>query len=444
MPAPARTGRVHARAGSPDSTARPGGGPSALIVNAYAIGNWGDAAIVDGMLGSLRSAGFTRVSIAPVDWHQPAAWYRLGVDEVVPPLLSLLDAPSWTRRLKPALLLYAIARMLRTRVGGGGPAADAYRRTDLVVSAGGSYLGGSKPGVNLIKLGNLWAGTHAGRPTLTAPITINPSSRIVRRLMRWGFRSATLFVRDAPSREVLREIGLASEVVPDIALRAGPLTARLEGPVEPRRPTGVIGWAPRGYRADHRQWGDSAAAEQTILAAIERLMAASELRLRLIAQVRAAADDDDELAVDRLTERLRPRFGSRVEISRDVESLADAVERYADLDVLITSRMHAALFALSVGTPALAVAYEPKVQGVMDSLGLSDRVMPATGGVTSEDVERMISRLLQPGEVDRTRTAFVASQERFGPFDRVLSESAREAIARHHLATSASADGPLR
>src|SRR5918999_1693934 len=86
---------------APDSTPVHRAGPRALIVNAYATGNRGDAAIVEGIVDSLRRAGYATVAVAPVDWRDPSPWVRLGVDEVVPPLISLLDAPSWARRWKP-------------------------------------------------------------------------------------------------------------------------------------------------------------------------------------------------------------------------------------------------------------------------------------------------------------------------------------------------------
>ena len=382
---------------------------------------------MDGMLATLQSAGFSRVMIAPVDWRHPTPWIRLGAHEVVPPLLSVGDAPSWMRRVKPALLAHAIRTIVSARLSGGGAASDAYRRADVIVSAGGAYLGGSKPGINLIKLANLRAGVGAGRPTLTAPITVNPSSRLVRSLMRWGCASVTLFVRDAPSRETLLAMGLSSDLVPDMALRARTLVQQSAPLAARRAASGVIGWAPRAYRADHNKWGDPRAAEQAVMVAMERLLETTELRLRLIAQVRAAADDDDRLTVDRIALGLGKRFGSRIDVADDVDSLDDAIGRYASLDALVTSRMHAALFALGAGTPAVAVAYEPKVAGVMADLGLADRVLPASSEVTPDAVLRQIRRLLEPREIERTRDAFVAAQGRFDAFDRALASIATRA-----------------
>jgi polysaccharide pyruvyl transferase WcaK-like protein len=413
----------------PDSTPDRGGGPRALIVNAYAMGNRGDAAIVEGIVDSVRRAGFATVTVAPVDWRDPTPWISLGIDEVVPPLISLLDAPSWARRMKPAMLGYAVAVMLRSRLSSGGSAIRAYRRADLVVSAGGAYLGGSKPGINLVKLGNVRAGVDAGRPTVMAPITVNPSSRIVRSLIRWGCGAVRLFVRDEPSRQELAAIGLSSEIVPDMALRAPSLVRRAGRTSTPRAPTGIIGWAPRGYRADHRRWGQPSAAEETVVAAMERLLSETTLRLRFIAHVRAGSDDDDRQTVDRLASRLVTRFGTRIDVADEVSSLDEALDRYADLDLLVTSRMHAGIFAMSTGTPALAIGYEPKVHGVMDGLGLADRVVAASDRVTVDEVVDQVKRLLDPGERERTAEAFRLAQSRFALFDACLEAAAARARA---------------
>ena len=393
------------------------------------MGNWGDAAIVEGIVDSVRRAGFATVTVAPVDWRDATPWISLGVDEVVPPLISLLDAPSWAQRVKPAMLGYAVAAMLGSRLSSGGSAISAYRRADVVVSAGGAYLGGSKPGINLVKLGNVRAGVSAGRPTVMAPITVNPSSRVVRSLIRWGCRSVRLFVRDEPSRDELAAIGLSSEIVPDMALRAPSLVDRALSSSTARAPTGIIGWAPRGYRPDHRRWGQPSAAEETIVAAMERLLSETTLSLRFIAHVRAGSVDDDRQTVDRLASRLASRFGARIGVADEVSSLDEALDRYADLDLLVTSRMHAAIFAMSSGTPAIAIGYEPKVQGVMSGLGLADRVMAASDRVTVDETVDQVKRLFDPGERERTAQAFRMAQSRFRSFDACLEDAAARARA---------------
>jgi polysaccharide pyruvyl transferase WcaK-like protein len=265
-----------------------------------------------------------------------------------------------------------------------------------------------------------------GRPTFVAPITVNPFSANVGRVLHWGLRGASLFARDAQTLTRFRDAGLEGVLVPDIAFRAPTLLrqAKLTADAGPRTGTPTIGWAPRGYRRDHQAWGDPAAAEQLTFTAVRRILAASTDRLRFIPHVRAGAADDDLDAVNRLLAQLTPAERQRVEVAATPETLEDAVRQYTEVDVLITSRMHAAIFALAVGTPAIAVAYEPKVAGVMADVGLADRVVPADTRLSADALIDLVARLRTPVERARTREAYARVQGRFAEFDDALRPAA--------------------
>ncbi len=397
----------------------------ALIVNAYAVGNWGDAAIVAGIMESLRLAGVERIAVAPVDWRTRATdWIQLGADEVIPPLVGFLEVPRLLRRPRPAMLAHGAWRLASARWSrsSSNHAVAAYGKADIVVSAGGGYLGGSKPGPNFIKVANIRAAVGARRPMIVAPVTVSPASAAVGAVIRWGLAGARVFARDLPSQDVLAKLGIHGELVPDVALRAPDLrrAAGEPGRDAPRRRTGRIGWAPRDYRAEHGAWGQPELAERRTQEAMARLLSASSDRLTLIAHVRARAADDDRRAVDRVAGRFGPGARERVDIGADPATLTEAVARYADLDVLITSRMHAAIFAMAAGTPAVAIGYEPKVAGVMTDLGLGDRVVPADADLSVDRLLDLVERLRSPEEQARTVTAFGNAQERFAPFDAAL------------------------
>jgi polysaccharide pyruvyl transferase WcaK-like protein len=400
----------------------------ALIVNAYAIGNWGDTAIIEGVIDSLRTAGFAEVTVAPVDWRTATAeWRQIGADHVVRPLLSFYDVPRVLGSARPLMLAHALWRMTRSRYvrWGSDAAMESYGNADLVVSAGGAYLGGSRPGPNIIKLGNIRRGVTSRRPTVIAPVTVNPFSGTVGRLLRWGLGGTTIYARDSPSVDLLSRIGLAARLAPDMALRAPSLRriASATAAVDPRPPTGTIGWAPREYRREHGAWGTPALAERRTLEAVRAGMKESDLRLCFVPHVRVGTADDDASAVDRLLAEFTVDEQRRIEIAGPPTRLSDAVTRYAGLDVLITSRMHAAIFAMAVGTPAIAIGYEPKVQGVMAGLGLGDRVVATDRPPSSREITELIERLRDPAERSRTVDAFQRAQAAFPEFERGVAEA---------------------
>ena len=397
----------------------------ALVVNAYSTGNWGDTAIVEGLIGSLRSAGYDEVTVAPVDWRSGAsAWRTLGADGVVPPLLSVTDVHPLLRRPKVLRLASDLPRLAIHRVAPrfADESMRAYRGADIVVSAGGAYLGGRRAGGNFLKLANIRAGRRAGKRTVVAPVTVNPFSPTVRTLLRWGLDDAATFVREVPSRDRLEAAGIPATLGMDLAFAAPTLRAIATSPASaPGTGSGRIGWAPRSYRADHDDWGRPKIAEATTLRAVRSMLATSSDRVTLFAHVQAGDRDDDGTAVRRLLDGFSPDERDRVDVAPTPTTLRQSVERYAFVDVLITSRMHAAIFAMASGTPAVAVNYEPKVDGVMSLLGLADRVVPADARLAAPDLASLVARLRTPAERTVTRDAFARAGEAVGEFQARLA-----------------------
>ena len=164
----------------------------ALVVNAYSTGNWGDTAIVEGLIGSLRSAGYDEVTIAPVDWRSGAsAWRTLGADGVVPPLLSVADVSPLLRRPKAARLAADLPRLAisparattRRRID-----ARVPRRRHRRLGRRGLPRGSACRWHNFLKLANIRAASMIQKRTVVAPVTVNPFSSAVRRLRSMGAR----------------------------------------------------------------------------------------------------------------------------------------------------------------------------------------------------------------------------------------------------------------
>jgi polysaccharide pyruvyl transferase WcaK-like protein len=59
------------------------------------------------------------------------------------------------------------------------------------------------------------------------------------------------------------------------------------------------------------------------------------------------------------------------------DTVSTLLDRLAGYDCVIVSRYHAALLALAVGTPAVALAYHPKVRALMAAAGQEGRCLDA-------------------------------------------------------------------
>jgi colanic acid/amylovoran biosynthesis protein len=64
---------------------------------------------------------------------------------------------------------------------------------------------------------------------------------------------------------------------------------------------------------------------------------------------------------------------------------------YAELEVMIGTRMHANILSIISGTPVVAVAYEHKTAGIMNMLGLASFVVPIDQA--SERLQAVTQRL---------------------------------------------------
>lgn len=71
---------------------------------------------------------------------------------------------------------------------------------------------------------------------------------------------------------------------------------------------------------------------------------------------------------------LRPRYGNRIELVRGTYDQSEIKYIIGMCDFFIGSRMHACIAALSQDIPTVAIAYSMKFKGVMDSIGVGNRV----------------------------------------------------------------------
>jgi colanic acid/amylovoran biosynthesis protein len=82
--------------------------------------------------------------------------------------------------------------------------------------------------------------------------------------------------------------------------------------------------------------------------------------------------------------------------SADMLSLQEILDIYGGYDALVATRLHAALMALAVGTPAFVVNYEWKSRGIFQALDLDDAQADIDSFVPGEVVAAVNSMLAVP------------------------------------------------
>jgi polysaccharide pyruvyl transferase WcaK-like protein len=407
--------------------------PTALVVNAYSTLNRGDAVILDGVLNSLRAAGVQHIMVAaPKGAGEAERRLALGADEVVPMPFDLIRGPWIVRRFFVIHALYALWNLAAITIlailrPDSLPALRAYRRADLVISSGGAYLGGPRPGINLMTAYQIMLARLLKRPIIVAPITLKPMSVLVRAIIATALQGVRVFGRDESTVARLQRNGIRSKLAADLAFRsrASQFPRNFERSTDERM---VVAWAPRQFGWDADAYARRIEIAEATLRVLTWFVRERDARLQIIAQSTASGLEDDHREIDRMLARLPPDVRDAADLLPPPRSLDEAMAQYARADVLYSYRLHAAILALFAGTPSLVVDYEPKVRGVLGMIGLSHWVVTSDGATDPVTVaDRLFSLASGPDARDMER-AIALGAELTAPFEAGIATLVRQLV----------------
>ena len=252
----------------------------------------------------------------------------------------------------------SLRALVRERVFGRRGMQDWFRTFDLIVDTRSGDSFADLYGLHRLAVMTLVAAyaSQAGVPVVLGPQTIGPfASRRARLLATLSLKSSVLvFARDSASRAVAeslvtRSIEPATDVV--FALPT-PATVRSRDVV--LNVSGLL-WNANPH-VDHLAY------RRTVVELHERLVRADR-RVTVLAHVveSATADSDSRIA----REFAASVDAAEVVVPRDLDEVREVV---ASAELVIGSRMHACLNALSTGTPAIPLAYSDKFTPLLADL----------------------------------------------------------------------------
>lgn len=371
-----------------------------LLINVHSSCNAGDAAL-------------TEVTLEQLQANIPAAKITLSMDDpashsgdgaVVESLFTWIKQPEGggRGRWKLASLFWlapgTLLPILTARISGRPffrltPPAwrstlNAYLQADLVVSKPGGFLYSSGLGLSLlVSLYTMILALAAGKPLYLFPQSIGPFRRgwerwLVRQVLS---RARLIMVREEISILELAACGLSRErvqLMPDVAFAfrgAPPAEAAAWRPdlrsfIESRCPLlGItaINWGAQNPTFQHQEAYESACA-----AAARYFIEKIHGRVIFFPQVWGPFEaQDDRVSARRIARRLAD-LKSEVLLVDDPVPPRILKSLYGRLDILIGSRMHSNIFALSEGVPVLAIGYQSKTAGIIRMMGLSEWMIP--------------------------------------------------------------------
>ncbi|MCC7359647.1 MAG: polysaccharide pyruvyl transferase family protein [Anaerolineales bacterium] len=371
-------------------------GPRLLLINLHSTHNAGDAALMLAAIEQLQAAlPGAQVTLLMND---PASYP--GRLPVVGSLFTLVKRSRAGRERWRWLSLVwlpwlaVVVRLARRRPAALGwlprawqPTARAFAQADLVVSCPGGFLFSAGLSLPLaISVLTMALAPWAGRPLYVLPQSIGPlRAGWERRLVGWLLARARLvMVREAVSRAQLPG-RLAPErvlLIPDLALTfaAAPLAAAAnwlaQVGLDDTRPRPWLGVTVINWRAQNPRFPSQADYEQAVAQAVRQFVRAQGGTVVFFAQVCGPSlDQDDRVAARRVAAQLAD-LGDALCLINHTPEPAVLKAAMGQMDVFVGTRMHSNLFAFSGAVPLVAIAYQPKTQGIMRMLGLERWVLP--------------------------------------------------------------------
>ncbi len=289
----------------------------------------------------------------------------------------------------------------------------AYLAADMVVTNAGNYIYTS--GVVGLPLMLTFAaiayGWLVGKPLYSMPQTIGPlRRRLELRILRWVVhRMRVLLLRDGYSVTTLAAAGVRTDnwrVVPDLAFlfqsdsapAAQQLFLRIGVAPEKARPwlgVTVINWG-----AQDRTYHDQAGYEAAVANAVRAFLARTAGHVVFFPQVCGPLwSDDDRVPARRVAAQLADLPG-RVTVVDEIVPPELLHACYGQMDLLLGTRLHSNIFALTQGVPVVAIGYQAKTWGTMEMLGLASWVI-----ALEECAGDALTRLLLLAWAERATTA---------------------------------------
>lgn len=363
---------------------------TALILHGVNVWNTGDLGLLETTVARLREELGPDARLWSEEVFSHAASEvsghldRLGLT-AVPALIPLRQHRGWSRPRWLAHVVLTAFAVLAVRLLGWGllrllPGTiarpmRALRDADVVISKPGGHLHSTAERRigSATYLFTIWAATVLKRPTVIYAQSVGPfSSRLADAVARRALRGVAL----ATAREPRSHAWLRAAVADPARLH---LTAdegfHLRPGGEPAERPPELGITAISWRyPGHPDPGAAAAAYEAALVDVARWYVDERGgRVAIVRWLTGGHREDDGEVIDRLV--------TRIERPGDVEAIGpfaplDASRRLGQMEMLVASRLHSAIFAMVAGTPALAIEYLPKTGEIMAMAVGEGRVVP--------------------------------------------------------------------
>ncbi|WP_110927019.1 polysaccharide pyruvyl transferase family protein [Bacillus massiliglaciei] len=374
-----------------------------LIINAHSSKNKGDAAIIISMIQSLKKfipdAKLTVSSRYPED---DDIYKEYGCDVVEQITRFPGKNLSFVKRLN--FLLNEISDVNKFHKNNVVPSNrnpeifEAYTNADLIISCGGGFLY-SHPKYHIeasliMHLAQIYFAKKLGKKVLIYSQSIGPfrsklSKKIANNVLK---KVDVITIREKLSKGFLEEININNSViVGDSAFVMGynQEVAKENELIEINNNQLNVGITVRQWvfpgKENTKYFYEKYI--KSVAETIELLINKYDANVYLVPQVTGPTPiEDDRISNNHILEKLSNNIKEKVNTLKKDYSPQELKTIYSKFDIFIGTRMHSNIFSLSSQVPTVAISYEPKTTGIMQSLGLSEFVVEIND-ITPEELK---------------------------------------------------------
>ncbi|CAN5816327.1 hypothetical protein BH18ACT6_BH18ACT6_25360 [soil metagenome] len=391
-----------------------------LVCGYYGFGNAGDEAILTILLDDVRAL-YPDAQIAVVSGSPETTSLRYGVTGV-----------PWS---SPSALIEAARGSDLLVLGGGGLIQDynGFDPSDLLTTRHGDVIW-----AEFALLARMWS-----KPLAIYAIGVGPlDTKAGRDAARLSFELASsASVRDDASAELLVEIGVPRD---SFVVSADPVF-RLQPAAGGKSILEAEGLPSASYTigACLRPWRSGLPIKE-LASAFDQLVERHDARIVFLPfQLAATRNENNAHAAHEVM--LAMDMADRAGIVRGSYGPAEKLAIFDSFDAVVAMRLHGAMFGLKADKPTTAIAYDGKVDSLMDDCGLADWVIPLeglaadklvdtfeqaiAGGVTS-DARRRLAELTTRSALSREALGHFAIEVNTAADNQVFGLLAEAALAR--------------
>jgi len=366
--------------------------PTILLINFHSTKNSGDLALLEAAIRQFKSAFADPQVIVSANYPHEEYFSENGLEVVHSPATLIYSSNSSWRQVSTWFVGLIIncyhAYLIRPNtinddLNPWRKLAAAYASADLVVSCpGNQFLSMGRFGWPMIVSATaVYLAILFKKPFYVMPQSLGPFKRSwERRLMKWLYQRARLvFLRDGVSYKLAQEIGLPFDRlfhVPDLALVVESIDDQANIPLPNNPPIdpskGYIGVTVIRKLLKTLKGEEIEKYHTGLAGALTYMVRKYDPNILFFPQVTGPTEaEDDRIAARHVRDRMETSV-DRVYIIEDPLTTVALRTLYRHMDVIVASRLHSGIFALSVGTPTLFIGYLTKTRGVIEDLGLQE------------------------------------------------------------------------